>query len=106
LARLHLATVAGSCGVRAVSILVAECCWILVPPGFCIGSGGTRIRRSTIAGFRQSDIKHACKDQEFHFGKRFTVFKTVNHFPKIKEAFTAKPKMIFVDHYFRPYQTP
>jgi hypothetical protein len=30
----------------------------------------------------------------------------VNRFPKIKEAFTVKPKMIFVDHYFRPYQTP
>jgi hypothetical protein len=28
----------------------------------------------------------------------------VNRFPKIKEAFTVKPKMIFVDHYFRPYQ--
>jgi hypothetical protein len=62
-------------------------------------------RQLTIAGFRQSDIKHACKDQEFNFGKRFTVFKTVNRFLKIKEAFMVKPKMIFVDHYFRPYQT-
>jgi hypothetical protein len=31
--------------------------------------------------------------------------KTVNRFSKIKEAFMVKPKMIFVDHYFRPYQT-
>jgi hypothetical protein len=27
-------------------------------------------------------------------------------FPKIKEGFTVKLKMIFVDHYFRPCQTP
>jgi hypothetical protein len=57
------------------SIPVAGCCRILALPGF---------RRPTIAGFRQSNIKHACKDEEF----------------------TVKPKMIFVDHYFRPYQTP
>jgi hypothetical protein len=53
----------------------------------------------TIAGFGQSDIKCACKDEEYNFGK------TVNHFPKIKEGFTVKLKMVFVDHYFRPYQT-
>jgi hypothetical protein len=41
----------------------------------------------TIAGFDQSDIKRACKDEEYNFGKRFTVFKTVNCFPKIKEDF-------------------
>jgi len=62
-------------------------------------------RRPTIVGFRQSDIKRACKDKEFNFGKRFTVFKTVNHFSKIKEGFTIKLKITFVDHYFRPYQT-
>jgi hypothetical protein len=75
---------------------VARCCRIPVPPGF---------QRSTIAGFWQSDIKLACKDEKYNFEKRFTVFKTVNRFPKIKEAFTVKPKIIFVDHYFRPYQT-
>jgi hypothetical protein len=37
-------------------------------------------------------------DKEFNFGKWFTIFKTVNCFPKIKEGFTVKPKMIFVDH--------
>jgi hypothetical protein len=62
--------------------------------------------RPTIAWFDQSDIKHACKDEEYNFGKRFTVLKTVNRFPKIKEGFTVKPKMVFVDRYFRPYQTP
>jgi hypothetical protein len=63
-----------------------------VPPGF---------GRPNIAGFGQSDIKRACNDKEYNFGKRFTVFKTVNRFPKIKEAFTVKPKMVFVDHYFQ-----
>jgi hypothetical protein len=48
--------------------------------------------RPTIAGFDQSDIKRACKDEEYN--------------PKIKEGFTVKPKMVFVDRYFRPYQTP
>jgi hypothetical protein len=47
-----------------------------------------------------------CKEEELNFGKRFTVLKIVNRFPKIKEAFTVKTKMIFVDHYFRPNQTP
>jgi len=65
--------------------------------GCCLTPGPT--------GFRRSDIKRACKDEEFNFGKRFTVLKIVNRFPKIKKAFTVKPKMIFVDHYFRPYQT-
>jgi hypothetical protein len=81
----------------AGNIPVTGCCWISVPLGF---------QRPTIAGLRQSDIKRACNDEEFNFGKRFTVFKTVNRFPKIKEGFTVKPKMIFVDHYFRLYQTP
>jgi hypothetical protein len=63
-------------------------------------------RRPTIAKFWRSDIKHECKDEELNFGKRFTVLKIVNRFSKIKEAFTVKPKMIFVDHYFRPYQIP
>jgi hypothetical protein len=76
-----------------VSIQVAGCCQIPVPLGF---------RQPTIAGFWQSDIKHACKDQEFNFGKRFTVLKTVNRFSKIKEVFTVISKMIFVDYYFRP----
>jgi len=53
--------------------------------------------------FRLSDIKRACKDEEFNFEKRFMVLKIVNRFPKIKETFTVKLKIIFVDHYFRPY---
>jgi hypothetical protein len=36
----------------------------------------------------------------------FTIFKTVNRFLKIKEVFTVKMKIIFVDHHFRLYQTP
>jgi len=74
--------------------------------GCCRTPAPTRFRRPTIDKFWRSDIKHACKDEEFNFGKRFTVLKIVNRFPKIKEAFTIKPKMIFVDHYFRFYQTP
>jgi hypothetical protein len=50
--------------------------------------------------------KHAYKSEEFKFIKRFTVFKTVNYFSKIKEAFTAKLKIISFNHYFHPYQTP
>jgi hypothetical protein len=80
----------------AGNIPVTGCCRIPVQPGF---------RRPTIAGFWQSDIKRACKDEEFNFGKRFTVFKTENCFLKIKEGFTVKPKMIFIECYFRPYQT-
>jgi hypothetical protein len=59
----------------AGSISVAGCYRIPVPLGF---------RRPTIAGFRQSDIKRACNDKEFNFGKQFMVFKTVNRFLKIK----------------------
>jgi hypothetical protein len=72
------------------------CCRTPAPIGF---------RGLTIAKFWRSNIKHACKEEELNFGKRFTVLKIVSRFPKIKEAFTVKPKMIFVDHYFRPYQT-
>jgi len=32
--------------------------------------------------------------------------KTVNRFSKIKEVFTVKLKMIFVDHYICSHQTP
>jgi hypothetical protein len=63
-------------------------------------------RRTTIRKFWQSDIKHTCKNEEFNFEKWFTVLKIVNRFLEIKEAFTVKLKKIFVDHYFRPYQTP
>jgi hypothetical protein len=38
--------------------------------------------------------------------KGFTVFKTVNHFPKFKEEFLVKGKIFFVDYYFTSYQTP
>jgi hypothetical protein len=71
------------------SIPVAGCCRILTPP---------RFRRPTIAEFQQLDIKRACNDEKFNFEKR--------RFSKVKEAFTGKLKMIFVYHYFRPYQTP
>jgi len=37
--------------------------------------------------------------------KRFTVLKIVNRFSKIKETFTIKLKIIYVDHYFCLYQT-
>jgi hypothetical protein len=51
-----------------------------------------------------NSYKRACKNEKFKFEKQFTVF--INHFPKIKEAFMVKPKMIFIDHYFCPNQTP
>jgi hypothetical protein len=38
--------------------------------------------------------------------KWFTVFKTVNHFPKFKEEFSVKRKIFSVDYYFTSYQTP
>jgi hypothetical protein len=66
-----------------------------IPDSFGRNSASARFRRPTIAGFRKSDIKCTWKDEE----------KTVNRFPKIKEVFTVKLKMISVDLYFRPYQT-
>jgi hypothetical protein len=74
--------------------------------GCCRIPASARFQLLTIAGFRQLDIKHACKNEEYNFEKQFTIFKIVNRFPKIKETFTVKMKMISVDHYFRPYQTP
>jgi hypothetical protein len=50
----------------------------------------------------EDSYKRACKNEAFKFGKRFTI----NRFPKIKEAFTVKLKMISVNHYFLPHQTP
>jgi hypothetical protein len=47
--------------------------------------------------------KHACKNEEFKSRKRFTVFKTVNRFPKIKEAFMVKLKIISLYHHFWLY---
>jgi hypothetical protein len=47
--------------VRRHPATVAGCCRIPMPPGF---------RRSTNAGFRQLDIKNACKYEEFNFGKK------------------------------------
>jgi len=78
-------------------ILVAGCCRIPML---------ARFQQLTIVEFRQSDIKCEYKDEEFNFVKRFTVLETVNCFPKIKEAFTIKLKMISVNYYFCPYQTP
>jgi hypothetical protein len=49
-----------------------------------------------------NQVSNVCKDDEFNLGKRFTVFKAVNRFPKIKEVFMVKMKIISVDHYFRP----
>jgi hypothetical protein len=43
--------------------------------------------------------KCTCKNEEFKYEK------TVNRFPKIKEAFMIKLKMIFVDYYFLSHQT-
>jgi len=34
------------------------------------------------------------------------MIKIVNRFSKIKEVFTVKLKIISVDYYFSPYQTP
>jgi hypothetical protein len=38
--------------------------------------------------------------------KWFTVLKRGNHFTEIKEDFSVKLKMISVDYYFTPHQTP
>ena len=39
-------------------------------------------------------------------GKWFTVLKRGNHFTEIKEDFSVKLKMISVDYYCTPHQTP
>jgi hypothetical protein len=38
--------------------------------------------------------------------KLFTVLKRGNYFTKIKENFLVKLKMVSVDYYFTPHQTP
>jgi hypothetical protein len=50
--------------------------------------------------------KRVCKNKEFKSRKIFTVFKTVNRFPKIKKDFTVKQKIISIDHYFHLNQPP
>jgi hypothetical protein len=42
---------------------------------------------------------------QYIFNTYYTVLRTVNHFSKIKKAFSVKLKMISVDHHFRLYQT-
>jgi hypothetical protein len=39
------------------------------------------------------------------FGKWFTLFKSVNHFPKFTKGFRSNRNHFPVDYYFRPYQT-
>lgn len=48
---------------------------------------------SSGGGFLQTCMQN----EEFKFKKRFTVFKTINRFPKIKKAFTVKLKIISVN---------
>ena len=43
---------------------------------------------------------HQFENEMLKIRNRFTIFKTVNHFPKIKEEFSVKGKMISVDYYF------
>jgi hypothetical protein len=38
--------------------------------------------------------------------KWFTVLKRGNHFTEIKEDFSVKLKIVSVDYYFTPHQTP
>jgi len=77
---------------------------------------------ATITEFQQSDTKiqkssalESGYQQILVFGGgeflqmcvKMKYFKSKKHrFLKIKEAFTIKLKMIFVDHYFRLHQTP
>jgi hypothetical protein len=64
---------------------------------------------ATIAGIQRvpsDSYKCVCKNEKFNSRKRFMVFKTVNRFPKIKNAFRVKLKIISVDHDFRLHQTP
>jgi hypothetical protein len=89
-------------------------CWNLV----AVASVGiqrldSKIRRlaAVESGYQQIPVPGrfsqtcVCKNEEFKSRKRFTDFKTVNRFLKIKEVFTVK-KIIYVDHYFCSYQTP
>jgi hypothetical protein len=50
--------------------------------------------RVSLGGLRQF------KNEMLKIGNWFTVLKTVNHFPKIKEEFSVKEKMFSVDYYF------
>jgi hypothetical protein len=77
-------------------------------PESCMSeSGRTSQILASVAGFRQSNTKiRGSSAIESKSIKRFTIFKIVIRFPKIKEAFMVKLKMIFVDHYFCPHQTP
>jgi hypothetical protein len=85
-------------------VTVAGCRWIMAPTVF---------RWPDIAGFWPSldsdDQPLPNSDNQVSNvrarTKTLISVKTVNRFSKIKEAFTVKPKMIFVDYYFRPYQT-
>jgi hypothetical protein len=40
------------------------------------------------------------------FNTYYTVLRTLNHFPKIKEAFSVKLKIISFEHHFRLHETP
>jgi hypothetical protein len=47
-------------------------------------------------------VGRACRfeNEMFKVEKWFTVLKIVNHFSKIKDEFSVKRKIFFVDHYF------
>jgi hypothetical protein len=47
---------------------------------------------------------HRFLNEMLNIKKWFTIFKTVNHFPKIKEEFLVKGKLFSVDYYFTSHQ--
>jgi hypothetical protein len=54
------------------------------PAGCCRTPVLIGFQQLTIAKFWRSNIKRACKDEEFNFGKRLMILKIVNRFSKIK----------------------
>jgi hypothetical protein len=63
------------------------------------------VKNSNTRQWRIPTNVHA-RMKSFNSKKQFTVFKTINHFSKIEEAFSVKLKMVFIYHHFRLHQTP
>jgi hypothetical protein len=63
---------------------------------FSANLGRQQTPMSNSSEFPQTSVQ---ENEEFKFIKRFTVFKTVHHFLKIKEAFSANLKIISADHH-------
>jgi hypothetical protein len=55
-----------------------------------------------VSAWSWAGVGRACcfENEMFKVGKWFMVLKIVNHFSKIKEEFSVKMKIFYVDHYF------